>query len=160
MTTTAILFTCLAIFLVIVFYKLFFSQTDEIPTHTELKSLPPLKKTFHSPEINPNTASADEVKSNQKHIFDMQWDELTPKSIWGFSIAEPLRILISIIIYPFALLFRLIRLLLRYAVKILKFILEVIAEIFVELIFNIIIRGIFFLIKGFFLLIFRLFDGI
>ncbi len=111
-------------------------------------------------EPNLDTRPVNGITPQQLDIFVKHWDELAPKSIWGFSIAEPLRILMSVIIYPFVLLLRLLERLIHYTFKMLKFILEVIVEFIVEVIFNIIIRGIFFLIKSFFLLIFRMFDGI
>ena len=160
MTTTTILMLCLVAFLVIIFYKIFISQTDEIPTNTELKPLPPRHKSSQNTEINPVTDLASKIKPKQHHIFAKHWGELAPKSIWGVTIAEPYRNLISAIIYPFVLLLRLLKRVIHYTIKVIKFILEIIVEIVVELIFNIILRGIFLLVKGFFHLIFRMFDGI
>ena len=160
MSTITILLLGLIAFIVILFYKLFFSQTDEIPTQTELKPLPPRDQTTQTSEPNPDINNANKIAPQQQPIFATQWNELAPKSIWGFSIAEPLRILLSVIIYPFVFLIRLLERLLHYTFKILKFILELIVEFIVEVIFNLIIRGIFFLIKSVFLLIFRIFDGI
>lgn len=69
MTTTTILLLCLVAFLVIVFYKLFFSQTDEIPTNNELKPLPTYHKTTRTSEANSDTNPVNEIASQQQGIF-------------------------------------------------------------------------------------------
>lgn len=81
MTTTTILMLCLVAFLIIAFYQLFFSQTDEIPTDKNFKPLPSHDQTTQISKPNPDTNLVDEIAPQQHDIFAKDWDELAPKSI-------------------------------------------------------------------------------
>lgn len=156
-------FIGLSIFILAFMYYFLFSQHGEIPTSTELTDLQ--ARIPHSSQNIENThplnndlndfehASLDSSDINRIKVlfFDRHFDEVIPENWNGIHIPVPLRLILCLLLYPLIVF-------IRYTYLFIKWLVRLLAEIIAEFIFGVIIRGVFFIIKGLLFALLRIFD--